>query len=113
MTTKTLSLVLAGALGLIAAGGGGYYCLGGLPRHQAAERDYTKHMEQGREALELDNNGSRAVTELKAAAKVFPERVEPYLLMARAYFKLQRYQDAIQAVDAVPATTSPSSEEEA
>jgi len=112
MSTKTVSLVLAVVLGLIVAGAAVYYVLAVLPRRQAAERDYTKHLEQGREALELENNGSRAVSEFKESTKLFPDRVEPYLLMARAYFKLQRYQDAIAAVDAVPASAQ-SSEDEA
>jgi tetratricopeptide (TPR) repeat protein len=112
MATKTVSLVLAVVLGLTIAGSAVYYVLAVLPRHQAAERDYNKHLEQGREALELDNNGSRAVSELKEATKLFPDRVEPYLLMSRAYFKLQRFQEAIQTVDAVP-TNAQSTEDEA
>ena len=110
MSTKRLSLVLGVLVALIAAGAGTYYVLAVLPQRQAAARSYTKHLEDGREALEVANDGSRAIIELKEASKIYPDRIEPRLLIARAYFKLQRFQEAIAALDA--AETSPQTADE-
>lgn len=103
MSTRTLGVVVAALAVLIGAGGALYFFFAVLPKRQAAERAYADHLEHGRDFLELKGDGSQALVDFKEAAKLFPDRLPPKMLMGRAYLKLQRYAEAIEMLDAAEA----------